>query len=166
MKLVLKGLSFLILALVITGCSQSMEEAFDKGESHVKDTFLSTEGPEANYTVNDFELYKPDELRVSEQNASNIVFNDSGQSYILFINEFEAPNSRWFYNQIENKDQYLRTFQTDEAFAYLHADNYEEDSYEVHVGIGGIKMSTVTTPNQMEDDITMMINMIKSVEQK
>ncbi|NIK13467.1 hypothetical protein [Alkalibacillus almallahensis] len=160
------GIGIVLLGFVLGACSPSMDEAFDEAENKVKETFLSSNTKETNTNFDQFDIYKPEELEVSDQNKSNVVFKEDDQSYVLFVNEFEAPNSKWFYNQIENKGLYLKTFETEDAFAYLQAKEYDEERYEIHVGIGGIKMSTVTNVGDMEEDITMMIEMIESVKQQ
>ncbi|GAA0455846.1 hypothetical protein [Alkalibacillus silvisoli] len=160
-----KILGVLFLGVIIGACSPSVEDAFNQADSTVKDVFLSTEAKEPNYSFDSFNVYKPDELEVLDESEHNVVFTDGDQPFVLFVNELEAPNSRWFYDRIEDEGVHLRTFQTDEAFSYLHALEHDED-YEVHLGIGGIKMSTVSSLNEIEGDIEMMIEIINSVKEK
>ncbi|MDQ0351294.1 hypothetical protein J2R98_001097 [Alkalibacillus filiformis] len=154
----------LVFVVVISACSPSAEEAFNQAESEVRSVVLSSEDIEPNYSFDRFDTYKPENFQVTDENQHNVVFNDGDQPYVLFVNEFEEPNSKWFYNRIQDEGVYLRTIETDDAFAYIHAIEHD-DQYEVHLGIGGIKMSTVTNLNQVEDDAKLMIEIISSVEQ-
>ncbi len=155
----------MLIVAVITACSPSAEEAFSQAESEVRSVVLSSEDIESNYSFDRFDAYKPEDFQVTDENPHNVVFNDGDQPYVLFVNEFEEPNSQWFYNRIENEGIFLRTIETDGAFAYIHAIEHGDDQYEVHLGIGGIKMSTITNLSQVEDDAKLMIEIISSVEQ-
>ncbi|WP_188206466.1 hypothetical protein [Alkalibacillus aidingensis] len=153
---------------VLTACTQSTEDVLNEADKHLKDVFLSNEQIDTNYSFKQFDIYKPDELEVVETSDHNIIFSNGNQPFVLLINEFESPNSKWFYNQISEEDSlHLRTYESDDAFAYLHAVEREDENegYEIHVGIGGVKMSTITEVRQMSEDVEMMIQMIKSVEE-
>ncbi|GEN45945.1 hypothetical protein [Alkalibacillus haloalkaliphilus] len=161
----IKALLLMLTVAVVAACSPSAEEAFSQAESEVRSVVLSSEEIETNYSFDRFDAYKPDDFQVTDANPHNVVFNDGGQPYVLFVNEFEAPNSQWFYNRISDEGVYLRTIETEDAFAYIHAIEHGDDQYEVHLGIGGIKMSTITSLSQVEDDAKLMIEIISSVEQ-
>ncbi|WP_027964214.1 hypothetical protein [Halalkalibacillus halophilus] len=160
--------ALVVVTLVIfAACSQSEEEALNDAENRLKDAFLSTEINEENYSLNMLDIYKPEELEVSEDRNYNVIFTDGERPFVLFINEFEAPNSKWFYNNLEENEEelFLSTFENEDAFTYLHAIQSDEDQMEIHLGIGGIKMSTISNVNQVEEDVEMMINMIRSIDE-
>lgn len=44
-------------------------------------------------------------------------FQEDDQPYVLFINEFEEPNSQYLYNQLPEEDEvYISTIETADAF--------------------------------------------------
>ncbi|PKR79326.1 hypothetical protein CEY16_06180 [Halalkalibacillus sediminis] len=169
----MKKLKMIVSLIVVFGllgaCSQSKEEIFNQSERQVKDVFISSELIEPNTEFKNFNIFKPDELEVLEDGKNNVVFTDGEQPYILFINELEEPNSKWFYNQViesEEKSDYLTTFENDEEFAYFNVIEKQDESYELQLGIGGVKMATISEKDEIEADVTKMIQMIKSLERK
>ncbi|MGM8215657.1 hypothetical protein ACLIA0_08770 [Bacillaceae bacterium W0354] len=167
--------SFLLIGLVfflvtLTGCLQSEDKVMNEIEKRLKDEFLSDEKIEANFELKRLSVYKPDSLELQEEGINNFIFTDGSRPYVLFINEFEAPNSKWFYNRLksENKNNkmFLRSFESDEEFVYLAVQEHEDKQYEVQIGIGGIKMSTLTNIKDLETVVSTMLDMIQSVEEK
>lgn len=167
----LKKIIFVSLILTFTllaGCFQSEEEVMREAEKIIKAEFLSKEKVDTNYETTGFNLYKPEELAIEEEEKNTIVFNNGDRPYVLFINEFEPPNSQWSYDRLKNNNQdiFLRTFQSEEQFAYLGIIEHEDNQYEIQLGIGGIKMSTLSNIDSLVSDVDMMMQIVKSVEKK
>ncbi|GEL77197.1 hypothetical protein [Tenuibacillus multivorans] len=160
----------LISMTILAGCLQSETQVMDQADNRLKDVFLSEETIDTNFELTDFEVFKPESLELVEEAENNIIFKEDDQPFILFINEFEAPNSKWFYNQIEsNQDEnnlYLSTFESDTEFAYFSVDELDGDELQVQLGIGGVKMTTLTTTGSVEQDVEVMIKMVKSIQEK
>lgn len=158
----------LTILVLLSGCLSSEEDTLEETNSIVKEEFLSDLEIERNFESNDFEMYKPDSLEFSEARGSNLIFFEGEQPYILFVNELEAPNSKWFYDDLKEREEelHLRTFETEDRFAYYSVEEKEEEHYEVQVGIGGIKMATRTELNNLKEDVQEMIKMVKSIDTK
>ncbi|SEQ37123.1 hypothetical protein [Piscibacillus halophilus] len=156
------------LFILLTGCLDSEEDVLEESNTLVKDVFLSDEVLDKNFELNRLEMYKPDSLEFSEARDQNLIFYENSQPFILFINELEAPNSKWYYNELQEKDDelHLRTFETDDEFAYFSAEEKEDDQFEVQVGIGGVKMATLTNISDLKEDVQEMMKMVKSIEKK
>ncbi|RPF55315.1 hypothetical protein EDC24_0186 [Aquisalibacillus elongatus] len=163
----------LVLIAFLAGCSKSESEILDEADRQLKEIFLSSETIETNFELTNMHIYKPDSFEFSEERDNNIIFYEDEQPFLLFINEFEEPNSKWYYNELEsaqNEDNHvhLKTFESEEEFAYFNVVEREdeEDHYEVQLGIGGIKIATITTLDQLQHDVEEMIKIVKSVEEK
>lgn len=160
-------LSFFFVTL--TGCMQTEEKVLNEIERKLKDEFLSNEVKETNTELRSIKVYIPEELEIENEGTNNYIFTDGSRPFVLFINEFEAPNSKWFFERLQSEqhdDLHLRSFESADEFVYLAVEKYDEEVYEVQIGIGGIKMSTLSEMDQLEEDVEIMLEMVKSVEEK
>ncbi len=157
-----------MLVIIMSGCLNSEEDTIEESETVVKEMFLSDAEIERNFEAEEFKMYKPESLEFSESRGQNLIFFEEEQPYILFINELEAPNSKWYYDELKQKEEqlHLRTFETEEQFAYYSVKEKEEGQYEVQVGIGGVKMATKTEADDLIDDVQEMMKMVKSINTK
>ncbi|TFB25081.1 hypothetical protein E3U55_01425 [Filobacillus milosensis] len=166
-KVFLALVSFIVFGL-LSGCLQSESSIMNQADNRLKEVFLSNKTVETNFELNQFKIYKPETFELGEERKNNVIFYKDEQPFILFINEFEEPNSKWFYNDLKkdkNNSDYLSTFENEKEFAYFSVKDREEDHIEVQLGIGGIKMSTLTTTDDVEEDVEDMIMMIKSIDE-
>src|SRR5690625_2012869 len=148
---------------------QSEEKVLNEIERKLKDEFLSNEIEETNAELGSFKIYIPEQLEIENEGTNNYIFTDGSRPFVLFINEFEAPNSKWFFNRLQNEkhdDLHLRSFESADEFVYLAVEKYDEEDYELQIGIGGIKMTTLSEMDQLIDDVEMMLEIVKSVEEK
>lgn len=156
-----------VLSIGLHACSPSEEEAFEDADRKVREAVLAEETREPNHELNAFQIYLPDSLEISEEDQTNVVFSDGDQPYVLFINEFEEPNSKYLYNNLPEDDEvYLSTIETEDAFSYILIQDREEETYELSVGIGGIKMTTLIDVDHLTEESELMIEMIRSIQEK
>lgn len=164
-KLFVFSLPMVVASLVIiSGCSGiTEEEAFETIEETVENAFY-TESPDPNEELELFQLYISDQFEVVEDSPSNLIFRDDAQMFILFYNTFEAEDSDLFYLSAKANDDFslLETFEDEERFGYLKVAD-KEDSYELQVGIGGVKITTQTTLGDLEENAADMMEMINSI---
>ncbi|MFC0015587.1 MULTISPECIES: hypothetical protein [Allobacillus] len=153
--------------LMVAACSPSEEEAYSDAKSKVKEAVLADQVKEPNKELENFSLYKPEDMSIIEQGPTNVIFQEDDQPYVLFINEFEEPNSKYLYNQLPEEDEvYLSTIESTDAFSYILIQKREENEYELSVGIGGIKMTTMTDLDHLSNESKRMIEIIRSIEEK
>lgn len=162
-----KFISSLLLAslVILGGCSGvSEEEAFESVETMVETAF-EADRIEVNEVLDSFRIFIPEHFEIIEDSVSNLIFADDDQAFILFYNTLEDKSSDLFYLGAEANDNYslLETFEDEERFGYLQIAEKEE-SYELEVGIGNVKITTQTTLKDMEDSATDMMLMINSIE--
>ena len=156
-----------VLSLLMVACSPSEEEAYSDAKSQVKEAVLADQVKEPNKELENFSLYVPEALNIIEQGPTNVIFQEDDQPYVLFINEFEEPNSQYLYNQLPEEDEvYISTIETADAFSYILIQKREENEYELSVGIGGIKMTTMTELDHLSGESERMIEIIRSIEEK
>ncbi|MCA1319922.1 hypothetical protein LC085_08340 [Bacillus tianshenii] len=158
---------FIFSILFLSGCSLSFEDASKETLKAVEES-LSEEKKEANEASDQFSYYLPPEYEVDSAATNNIVLTHKEQTYILFINPFEPDDSKVIYEStLEGYEspEVEETFSKDGEFGYVIIDRLEkEEFYEITVGVGGVKMTTVTDPDNMEKSADTMMEIVSSVE--
>ena len=160
------GLLFAMLTislLLLSGCAPTEEEALNLVEEVAQEAFEG-DTVEPNQEVEGFSLYVPDDFEIKEETQSNLLLESGDQMFILFYNALEATTSRLNYQTSEANDNYslLQSFEDNERFGYVKVAETEED-YELQVGVGGVKITTQTTLENIEDNTTDMMKMATSI---
>ncbi|MFX3673165.1 MAG: hypothetical protein ACE3JQ_01780 [Paenisporosarcina sp.] len=157
---------FVLISLV--GCSASVEEQTNDGIESAKEVFQGNV-VKSNEQVKDVHLYIPGGFSIQEESdESNIILTDNNDSYVLFINPNEKPNSHLFYDLLvaEKKDVILaeETFQKDGRFGFVAVLPSKEEQYEIVVSNGGYKLTTISPENQIADNMEKMMKIVRSVK--
>lgn len=164
-KLLIFCFSFIII-LTLTSCNISDEDLSTTTINQAKIAF--EEKPKKPNTETEyFSYYLPEEFGVKETNKYNVILEKGKQSYILFVNLKEEPNSQVSYEALARqykKPLILKTFDSKEKFGYLFVDEVEKNQYEITVGIGGTKLTTETNKSDIDEDAEDMMNIVISVE--
>lgn len=166
-KLGLAIVALLLLFLITISVMniETEESVLEEAMTIAEDTFNQTP-KESNKEVENFFLYIPDELEVDERNKNNAVLvADDGQSYILFINDKENQQSTLNYETVREtgNSEWLQSFEDADRFGYIYINPLDGD-YEVQLGIGGVKLTTISGKDSIVDDVEMMMAISKSVE--
>lgn len=160
---------FIFSILLLSGCSLTFEDASKETVKAVEES-LSEEKKEANEVSDQFNYYLPPGYEVDSAATNNIVLTHKEQTYILFINPFEPDDSKVIYEStLEGYDspEVEETFTENGEFGYViidRLDDEKEEFYEITVGVGGVKMTTVTDPDNMEKSADTMMEIVSSVE--
>lgn len=160
---------FIFSILLLSGCSLTFEDASKETLKAVEES-LGEEQKEANKVSEQFSYYLPPEYEVDSAATNNIVLTRKEQTYILFINPFEPDDSKVIYEStLEGYDspEVEETFSENGEFGYViidRLDDEKEEFYEITVGVGGVKMTTVTDPDNMEKSADTMMDIVSSVE--
>ncbi|MFS1517573.1 hypothetical protein V1503_14210 [Bacillus sp. SCS-151] len=169
MKKIFSVLFISILSLVLFGCNASIEEEITQTKDQMT-TLSQSEPSEPNKSNEQFSYFLPDNMRIEDdESLNNIVFIEGKQQYILFVNPQEDVKSKVLYEDIKKSsgDNIIdETIESDEDFTYTVVNQTEDKSYEVTVGIGGVKMTTVTKANAISESAEKMLNIVKSVSVK
>lgn len=156
---------FLVLLVVLTGYSMKSEEDVLKDVKEAAESTFNEDGKIAvNHEMDGFSLYLPENLEVEEESNSNVILKDENQTYILFYNSLESPQSDLNYKAAQtDKALLLESFIDEGEFGYIRVLPDEGDGYELQVGIGGVKITTYTTKGKIDDDASNLMKIARSI---
>ncbi|WP_318614176.1 hypothetical protein [Sporosarcina sp. YIM B06819] len=157
-------------ALLLTACSESLGERAKVGINAAEEAF-HTNDKEPTEEIDGVKLYKPIGLMISEKSdAQNIVFTKGKETFILFINPNEKSDSQLFYDLLladQNKEIIEQaTFTDKDIFGFAAVVKSEDDHVELITSVGGSKMTTLTTKKNIEENLTEMMEVVRSVEKE
>ena len=165
-------ISILFLSfLTLTGCSVSIEDATQKSVDTFEETFKA-QPLETSEDTDIFAYHLPPKFSIDSQSENNIVLTQDEQTYLLFVNPFEPKDSEVLYDSTKvnlSDVEVDHTVTEDGRLGYLlisPVEGEEEELYEVTVGLGGVKMTTVTGTGKMEASTKSMMEIVSSVEIK
>ena len=168
-KLGLLVIALLLLFLITISVMsiETVDTIVDDAINTAETTFHEAPS-DPNHNVENFSIYIPRELEIDERNKNNAVLvSNDGQSYILFINDKENTLSQLNYETIQEQSNgeadWLKTFEDDERFGYVYIHPLE-DNYEVQIGIGGVKLTTISSKQNIVNDVEMMMDISNSVK--
>ncbi|QFT90239.1 hypothetical protein FIU87_16365 [Bacillus sp. THAF10] len=162
---------FIISLSVMVGCSVSEEEALEKSKETFEQVFQG-ETVEATEDTEMFTYHLPEKFEVESASNNNVVLLHKEQHYLLFVNPMEAKDSDVVYESTKSNYSELQldhTFSHNGRLGYVLVAPLEEEEnmkHEVTVGIGGVKMTTVTETNNLENSTKYMMEIVSSVKVK
>lgn len=149
----------------------SIEDATQKSVDTFEETFKA-QSLDTSEDTDIFAYHLPTGFTIDSESENNIVLTEDEQTYLLFVNPFEPKDSEVLYDstKVNFSDLLVDHTITDEGrLGYLlvsPVDGEEEELYEVTVGLGGVKMTTVTETGNMEASTKSMMEIISSVKIK
>jgi hypothetical protein len=166
MTRLLKGaLLLLMIVSVLSACSANKKEEQKATNDAVSQAFNSTP-KKANNENKDITFHLPFGFEIKEKKQNNILLKNGAKTYILFYNQQEAPASKVVYDATVSTKKDLsfnETYKKDKRFGYLLIEEIEKNSNEVTVGIGGVKMTSVTKTSNMKTEAKAMMDIVNSV---
>lgn len=148
-----------LIAFIISGCmTKSESEVLEEVTDIAEEIFLTYEMTEREHNINDdLAIYLPNRMSIEEIEENNVIINDGEQTFILFYNPFESPESDLNYEIAQQETSLLlETFEEDDKFGYIQVVD-EDGEYRIQVSVGGIKMTTITTLGNMSKDAEDMM---------
>ncbi|MBS4173856.1 hypothetical protein [Bacillus sp. FJAT-49736] len=167
MRKLIVGLILLLMACLISGCSTTIKEQKKVAIKNVSEVF-SSQPKTAKESAKQIKFYLPFGMHVNKKSPNNIIINRGKQSYILFYNQKEDKKSHEIY-EISKPNKGLavdKQFTTKKKFGYLLISKVKKNLYEVTAGIGGIKMTTETSMDNIADDAERMMTIVNSASYK
>ncbi|WP_338651746.1 hypothetical protein [Lysinibacillus sp. Y5S-8] len=167
----LKTISLMLLLLVLSGCNQSIDDQIANG-LQLTETVFAEEPEEHTEKIGDIKLYLPSNFKVEDSSdAYNIVISKGKESYILFINDEEAQDSKLYYNLLkENEaDKIIEesTYDKNGRFGFTAVLKTEDkNEMELIVSSGGVKMTTISQTKHIETNLREMTKIVHSVKMK
>lgn len=162
-----KILSVFLISILVGGCSGN-ERQMDKALKAAVSVFRE-EAQQPNTEVGSILVYLPETFKVEEEQENNLILKRGNQTYILFVNPQEKIKSSLLFLTAEkqsNQNLLLKSFQTDDKFGYISIKDLTEETYELAVGSGGVKLTTETDKEHLEKEADEMMEIVSSVPQK
>ncbi|WP_033542275.1 hypothetical protein [Planococcus sp. CAU13] len=153
--------------LVLAGCMASAEERLAAGLSETRKAF-EEKPPETNETAGQIELYLPGGYDIEEpSDDNNVIITRGSDSYVLFINPNEAPDSKFFYELQKANDEQVwiadETFEQNGRSGFVTLREIAEDRIEVVVSAGGVKMTTISEESDVPGNMEWMMKTVRSI---
>ncbi|SHN04501.1 hypothetical protein [Gracilibacillus kekensis] len=158
-------ISFLFVFLIgISIWSIQPKEEVLANAIEVAEQQFALESKVQNKQVENFSLYLPEGYKVEEQNNSNLLLNKEEKRFILFYNELETQTSRLNYEAAKesNNHKWLEAFEEKERFGYINIKEREE-GFEVELGVGGVKVTTRSSKEDLVGDVADMMDIANSI---
>ncbi|GAB2554183.1 hypothetical protein [Gracilibacillus alcaliphilus] len=156
-----------IFAVVWTSMSTPSEEEILAEAVDAAQVHFEQEAHTPNTILEHFSLYVPADFEIVEESDSNVLVKQGDQTYLLFHNPIESDTSQLHYEVAKAADnsERLVSFENKERFGYI---NIVEDSsgYELQLGVGGTKITTITDQSKLVDNSIHMMDMIRSINYK
>lgn len=163
-KQILVSMLLIVIFSGLIGCNASKEEAYQASQD-VAETTFNEEKKAPTETTDGINYYLPDDFKVKNIIENNIILSRGKQEYILFVNPLEPSDSEVVYEELKDKDKaLLQSFEDNQRFGYISITPIEGKEYELMVGIGGVKVTTKTTTNDMAENTKVMMEIANSVE--
>ncbi|MCT2535023.1 hypothetical protein NC661_02810 [Aquibacillus koreensis] len=157
---------FAILVFLMSGCSETEEEVLKEAQDIASAKF-EEESLESNQDVEHFSLFLPEGFTIVEETMNNLLLEKEDKTYILFYNPLEEKTSRLNYEAANAMGNFtlLESFETDDRFGYISVTTSgdEEASYELQIGVGGAKITTMTTLDDLVEDTETLMQMANSI---
>lgn len=151
----------------LAACGATMEERVQEGIDDTRAAF-EAEPENANETADRTEFYLPGEYTVEDpSDENNIIVTEGGDSFVLFVNPNEAPDSQLFYElQQPLAEEWIanETFQENERFGFVTVREVAEDRFEIVASAGGVKMTTLSEESDVADNMEWMMKTVRSVD--
>jgi len=153
------------LPFMLYGCSiETEEEALDNAFDIARSTFYSNEPVDANEQTAEFDFYLPAGLTIEEEAKNNIILSDGSEHYIVFYNDLESPTSKLNYQSAkDSKSLIYESFDDEDEFGYIQVVPGTDENYQIQAGIGGVKITTYATKNELEDTAEELMKIARSI---
>lgn len=158
----------LVLSLGLYGCSmQSEEDALDSAVAGAEGVFASKKDIETNEKTSEFQFYLPQSLSVKEESENNIILSNGDNTYTVFYNNLEDPESKLNYESAkDDKALVYESFEDENKFGYLQILPSEDSNYQIQAGVGGVKITTYTKKKDMEEKAEQLMKIARSITEK
>lgn len=157
----------LATALVLSACGKTVEEQADAGMMAAETTFEAAVN-ETNTTLGQIELYMPKGYTIEKGiDEANYTVMNKEDMYILFVNIHETTDSQLLYDILKedtSKEMIkAETFETEGVFGFSAITKATEETSELIVSIGGVKLTTISPNKNLDDKLAEMMQIVQSV---
>ncbi|GAE34186.1 hypothetical protein [Halalkalibacter akibai] len=158
---------FVVVLLLLIGCSVSEEEAIERGRQVFVGS-IEQEQLETNFEKDQIQIHLPRGFEVMEEMDYNLLLEENGQLYNLLYDPFVPLTSTFHLERdMESAGSAIiyEVNETDEKISYLIVNEQEEEG-QLHVitAVGGARITTVTTYQLLEESIEAMMVILHSYQ--
>lgn len=152
---------------VLSACGQTIEEQAAAGIIAAETTFEAASN-ETNTAFGQIELYMPKGFTIEQGiDEANYTLINKEDTYILFVNVHETTDSQLLYDILKedaSKEMIKAdTFETDGLFGFSAITKATEESSELIVSIGGVKLTTISKNKSLDEKLAEMMQIVQSV---
>ena len=152
---------------VLSACGQTIEEQASAGMLAAETTFEAAAN-ETNRTFGQLALYMPKDFTIEQGiDEANYTLVNNDDMYILFVNMNEAKDSQLSYDLLkEDASKEIieeDTFETDGKFGFSAIVKASDETSELVVSIGGVKLSTISKNKNLDKKLIEMMRIVQSV---
>ncbi|MGO4888757.1 hypothetical protein ACJ2A9_13425 [Anaerobacillus sp. MEB173] len=157
-----------LMLMFVAGCSVSKEEMIEE----TKNTFIEgfhQERVEANEETAEIHYFLPSSFSVSDVSENNVIFEKGNQPFLLFYNPAEGLDSQVnMERDLEFKEEALlfETIDSEGRFGYIMVVPEESDQYTLVIGVGGMKITTMSSLSDLSASAKDMIEVLNSISYK
>ncbi|WP_096202640.1 hypothetical protein [Bacillus sp. FJAT-45350] len=165
LKYIVVGILF---SIILTGCQVSMDEALVGASEKFYESF-SLEKIEPNEELDQINFYLPRGMNLEEEEEYNIVLDKGGQIFLLFYNPSVPLDSDLNLERDKEFEQESYLFEVVEEegkLGYLIVSSDETEDMKLIVGLGGTKLTTLTSIEALEESTTLATEILHSIEFK
>ncbi|WP_157108291.1 hypothetical protein [Halalkalibacter krulwichiae] len=159
--------SLMLVIIVLVGCAVSEEEALELGRQAYLDS-IGEEPVEPNYEREDIRIFLPNDFEVQEKIDYNILLRQGDQLYNLFFQPSELSSSSFHFErdqELAGRSIIYEMNELDDTLSYLIIEKREEDEqYHVITASGGARITTVTSYQNLEQNIQAMTSIVQSYQ--
>ncbi|WP_407268505.1 hypothetical protein [Radiobacillus sp. PE A8.2] len=161
-----KQIIFLMIPMLVIGCSSpTAEETMLEVESVTQENFNNVK-PKPNQVTEIYSYFLPSEMTVANDLENNIVLEQGDNIIAVFYDSFITPNSEKLYEEEKKKDKkpVLIKKLSENPTGFVKVIKIDGGLYELTVGLGGVKASTITEINQLSDQANSLSKLVNSFE--
>lgn len=168
MIIALLGLFIVVLLIFFTNKNVKQDEAIVNAENVFIASF-EAEPQEESYSSDQAGFFLPRGINVIEESEYNFVLGRRDQLFLLFFNPIEPKTSEVHYLldlEFEDEAVLFKSIEKQDRFGYILVLPDEEDLYKLVVGLGGAKITTMTTINELENSTIAITEILHSLNYK
>ncbi|MFL8938190.1 hypothetical protein ACKA06_15475 [Rossellomorea oryzaecorticis] len=156
------------LVLILAGCNTTIDEEKEQTAQTVEDTFENTE-KNAKEEAGNLNFYLPFGAKIEKESENNVIISKGSDTFILFTNPEEDQKSELLYNMAISDEKNIvqnDSFKEDNRLGYYVINKLpDSEEYELIVGVGGTKLTTQSSLEDLSDHAEMMMEIANSVKQ-
>ena len=156
----------LLFIIVISVFSyQSEESIIEQAGNTAEETFYHDDIPKDNYKGEHFSFFLPDSMEVEEVDDFNAILESGNKTIIIFYNTLEGNLSKLNYEAAStDKAVLFDSFEDDDKFGYIRIlPTDTEGEYEIQIGVGGVKVTTITDKSEVINDAENLMHIALSI---